>query len=108
METKPEHFQEQFQNLKAEIGKVVVGQQKILDQVLLDFSVVGMCYWKEFPVWPRHCWYRPYLLCLSAELSRIQFTPDMLPGDVTGTQIFNPKEGTFCPSRSNLLKYCSR
>lgn len=95
MDSSPEHFQEQFQNLRAEIGKVVVGQQKILDQVLLGFLCGGHILLEGVPGLAKTLLVQTLSSCLSAAYSRVQFTPDMLPGDVTGTQIFNPKEGNF-------------
>ena len=95
MDARPEYFQEQFQNLKAEVGKVVVGQQKILDQLLLGFLCGGHVLLEGVPGLAKTLLVQTLSSCLSAEFSRIQFTPDMLPGDVTGTQIFNPKEGSF-------------
>ena len=107
MENNPEHFQEQFQNLKAEIGKVVVGQQKILDQVLLGLLCGGHVLLEGVPGLAKTLLVQTLSSCLSADFSRIQFTPDMLPGDVTGTQIFNPKEGVFSirkgPIFSNIV-----
>src|SRR5207237_2013503 len=41
--------------------------------------------------------------CVEAVFSRIQFTPDMLPGDVTGTQIFNPREGSYSVKRGPVF-----
>jgi MoxR-like ATPase len=107
MENNPEYFQEQFQTLKAEIGKVVVGQQKILDQVLLGLLCGGHVLLEGVPGLAKTLLVQTLSSCLSADFSRIQFTPDMLPGDVTGTQIFNPKEGIFSirkgPIFSNIV-----
>lgn len=95
MEKDPQYFQERFQNLQSEVGKVVVGQQAALQKVLLGFLCGGHVLLEGVPGLAKTLLIQTLSSCIDAQFSRIQFTPDMLPGDVTGTQIFNPKEGNF-------------
>ena len=84
-----------FQQLESEVGKVMVGQQSVLRRVLLGFLSGGHILLEGVPGLAKTLLIQTLSDVIDADFSRIQFTPDMLPGDVTGTQIFNPKEGTF-------------
>jgi MoxR-like ATPase len=95
MEPNPQHFQSLFQQIEAEVGKVMVGQQAVLRRVLLGFLSGGHILLEGVPGLAKTLLIQTLSEVIDADFSRIQFTPDMLPGDVTGTQIFNPKEGTF-------------
>lgn len=95
MESNPQHFQSIFQQIEAEVGKVMVGQQAVLRRVLLGFLSGGHILLEGVPGLAKTLLIQTLSEVIDADFSRIQFTPDMLPGDVTGTQIFNPKEGTF-------------
>lgn len=95
MEPNPQHFQSIFQQIEAEVGKVMVGQQSVLRRVLLGFLSGGHILLEGVPGLAKTLLIQTLSEVIDADFSRIQFTPDMLPGDVTGTQIFNPKEGSF-------------
>ena len=94
-EQEIQHHQEQFRTLQAEVGKVIVGQESTLQKVLLGFLCGGHILLEGVPGLAKTLLVQTLSTCVKADFSRIQFTPDMLPGDVTGTQIFNPKEGTY-------------
>lgn len=95
MEPNPQHFQSLFQQIESEVGKIMVGQQSVLRRVLLGFLSGGHILLEGVPGLAKTLLIQTLSEVIDADFSRIQFTPDMLPGDVTGTQIFNPKEGTF-------------
>jgi len=86
---------DQFNSLKAEVGKVLVGQQDMLHKLLVGFVAGGHVLLEGVPGLAKTLTVSTLADCIEAQFSRIQFTPDMLPGDVTGTQIFNPKEGSY-------------
>jgi MoxR-like ATPase len=100
-------FQDKFQNLKAEVAKVLVGQEAMLHKLLLGFLAGGHILLEGVPGLAKTLVVRTVANSISATFSRVQFTPDMLPGDVTGTQIFNPREGTYAikkgPIFANLI-----
>lgn len=95
--------QEQFLNLKAEVGKVVIGQDDMLHRVLLGFLAGGHVLLEGVPGLAKTLACRTLASAISATFSRIQFTPDMLPGDVTGTQIFHPRDGTYSVKRGPIF-----
>jgi MoxR-like ATPase len=88
-------YQGRFQTLKAEVGKVLVGQDEMLHRLLLGFLAGGHVLLEGVPGLAKTLVVRTLAEAIEGNFSRIQFTPDMLPGDITGTQIFNPREGSY-------------
>lgn len=85
----------QLSNLRAEVGKVLVGQDELVQRLLLGLLAGGHVLLEGVPGLAKTLAIRTLADALDATFSRIQFTPDMLPGDVVGTQIYNPKEGAY-------------
>lgn len=90
-----QRIQERFEAVKAEVSKVVVGQDELLQRLLLALLADGHLLLEGVPGLAKTLTVSTLSDVIECAFSRIQFTPDMLPGDVTGTQIFNPKEGTY-------------
>jgi MoxR-like ATPase len=88
-------LQGRFTALKAEVGKVLVGQDDMLHRLLLGLLAGGHVLLEGVPGLAKTLVIRTLADSLDGTFSRIQFTPDMLPGDVVGTQIYNPREGTY-------------
>jgi MoxR-like ATPase len=88
-------FQGRFNSLKAEVGKVLVGQDEMLHRLVLGLLAGGHVLLEGVPGLAKTLVVRTLAESLDGTFSRIQFTPDMLPGDVVGTQIYNPREGTY-------------
>src|SRR3954454_8835494 len=88
-------LQSKFTTLKAEVGKVLVGQDEMLHRLLLGLLAGGHVLLEGVPGLAKTLVIKTLSDAVSGTFSRIQFTPDMLPGDVVGTQIFNPREGTY-------------
>ena len=96
-------FQQQFNTLKGEVGKVLVGQEDMVHRLLLGFLAGGHVLLEGVPGLAKTLVVSTLADAIDANFSRIQFTPDMLPGDVTGTQIFNPKEGTYSAKKGPVF-----
>jgi len=88
-------LQSRFTDLKSEVGKVLVGQDDMLHRLLLGLLAGGHVLLEGVPGLAKTLVIRTLADALDGTFSRIQFTPDMLPGDVVGTQIYNPREGTY-------------
>jgi len=88
-------FQTRFTALKAEIGKVLVGQDDMVHRLLLGLLAGGHVLLEGVPGLAKTLVVRTLASALDGTFSRIQFTPDMLPGDIVGTQIYNPREGNY-------------
>jgi MoxR-like ATPase len=88
-------LQSRFTTLKAEVGKVLVGQDEMLHRLLLGMLAGGHVLLEGVPGLAKTLVIKTLADSLDGTFSRIQFTPDMLPGDVVGTQIYNPREGSY-------------
>ena len=88
-------FQARFTALKAEIGKVLVGQDDMVHRLLLGLCAGGHVLLEGVPGLAKTLLVRTLADAIDGTFSRIQFTPDMLPGDIVGTQIYNPREGSY-------------
>src|SRR3954463_4933389 len=88
-------FQGRFATLKAEVGKVLVGQDEMLHRLILGLLAGGHVLLEGVPGLAKTLVIKTLAHAIDGTFSRIQFTPDMLPGDVVGTQIFNPREGAY-------------
>jgi MoxR-like ATPase len=91
----------------AEVGKAVVGKREALELVLLAILADGHVLIEDFPGLAKTLIARSFAQVLDLDFKRIQFTPDLMPSDVTGSAIFNQKEGQFefrpGPIFANLL-----
>ena len=90
-----EEIKERFDAVRAEVAKVLVGQDELVHRLLLALLADGHVLLEGVPGLAKTLAVGTLAATVDCRFSRIQFTPDMLPGDVTGTQIFNPREGTY-------------
>jgi MoxR-like ATPase len=86
-----------IQTLLAEIRKVIVGQRYLLDRLLIGILCKGHLLLEGVPGLAKTLAVRTLASVVDARFRRIQFTPDLLPADLIGTLIFDPKEGAFYP-----------
>src|SRR3989440_12711804 len=90
-----------------EIEQVVVGKRDALELLLLGVLADGHVLIEDYPGLAKTLMARSFAQVTSLEFSRIQFTPDLMPSDVTGSSIFNQREGDFeyrpGPIFANLL-----
>src|ERR1700730_655365 len=78
-----------------EIGKVVIGQTYLVERLTVGLLANGHVLLEGVPGLAKTLSVKSLAACLSVKFSRLQFTPDMLPADVVGTQIYNPQSGGF-------------
>ena len=78
----------------AEIEKRVVGQREVIDQLLVGLFAGATAFSWEFPGWPRRCSSALWPSCWSSSFHGIQFTPDLMPSDITGTEILEEDRST--------------
>ena len=83
--------------LREEIGKVVVGQRYVVDRLLIGLLANGHILLEGVPGLAKTLAVQTLAQTIGCSFQRIQFTPDLLPADLLGTLIFNPKEGEFTP-----------
>jgi len=106
-DTSTQHQARLGANLINEVGKVLVGQDTMVLRLLTGLLAGGHVLLEGLPGLAKTLTVRSLAKAIDTGFSRIQFTPDMLPADVIGTEIFNPKEGTYSvkqgPIFSNLV-----
>jgi MoxR-like ATPase len=88
-------LQQSVEDLKAEIGKVIVGQEEMIELLLAAILADGHVLIEGVPGVAKTLTAKLLAKTVSIDFSRIQFTPDMMPSDVIGTTVFNPKEINF-------------
>ncbi|MEJ7609863.1 MAG: MoxR family ATPase [Ferruginibacter sp.] len=81
--------------IRAEIAKVIVGQQQVVDLLLIGLLCDGHLLLEGVPGVAKTLASKLLARIVDVNFSRLQFTPDLMPGDVIGTSVFNPKEGNF-------------
>lgn len=92
-----------LQDLKREVGKVIVGQEDLLEKMLVALLADGHILIEGVPGLAKTLAVKTLSQAIHAQFQRIQFTPDLLPADITGTLIFNPKDGVFYPKRGPVF-----
>lgn len=84
-----------LREVRAEIAKVIVGQQHVVDLLLIGILCDGHILLEGVPGVAKTLAAKLMARIIDVNFSRLQFTPDLMPGDVIGTSVFNPKEGNF-------------
>jgi MoxR-like ATPase len=94
-------------SIREEIGKIIVGQQRMVDLLIAALLADGHVLIEGVPGVAKTLTTKLLAQTISADFSRIQFTPDLMPADVIGTSVFNPKTTDFefkeGPVFSNLV-----
>jgi MoxR-like ATPase len=89
--------------LKAEIGKVIIGQEYLVDRLIIGLLADGHVLLEGVPGLAKTLTVNTLADALSTDFQRLQFTPDLLPADLIGTQIYNPKEGDFFTKKGPIF-----
>ncbi len=86
--------QDAFASLKAEMGKVIVGQQNVLEELLIAIFARGHCLLIGVPGLAKTLMIHTLADALNLTYNRIQFTPDLMPSDITGTEVIQEDKAT--------------
>jgi MoxR-like ATPase len=89
--------------LLAEVRKVIVGQRQLLDRMAIGLLAGGHLLLEGVPGLAKTLAVRTLAAAVNGSFQRIQFTPDLLPADLTGTLVYNQKDGTFVARRGPLF-----
>jgi len=93
----------QLGEVQRTVGEVVVGQQQLVESVLVALLCRGHVLLEGVPGLAKTLTVRTVAGVLGGAFQRLQFTPDMLPADVTGTQVFDPKTSSFVPHKGPVF-----
>jgi MoxR-like ATPase len=89
--------------VRDEVGRAVVGQRAMVDRLLIGLLTGGHVLLEGLPGLAKTLAVSSLASALSLRFRRIQFTPDLLPADLTGTLVYNPKDGTFSAKRGPVF-----
>lgn len=89
--------------LMREVGKVIVGQQYLIERLLMALLADGHVLIEGVPGLAKTLSVRTLSRAIDTKFQRIQFTPDLLPADLIGTLVYNPKDSTFTTKKGPLF-----
>ena len=95
------------QAISAEVQKVIIGKSHVIDNVMINILSNGNLLFEDYPGLAKTLMTNTFADALGCDFKRVQFTPDLLPADITGTNIYDAKKGEFTfkpgPIFCNLL-----
>lgn len=94
---------EKFRVAREEISRVIVGQDEVLDRLFIALLADGHVLIEGLPGLAKTMAVNSLAKVMQCDFKRIQFTPDLLPADLIGTSIYNPKEGSFSVSKGPIF-----
>jgi MoxR-like ATPase len=91
------------QNLTAQIGTVIVGQRYLVERLLVGLLANGHILIEGVPGLAKTMSVKVLAQAIDTKFQRLQFTPDLLPADLVGTLVYNPKDGTFTTKKGPIF-----
>jgi MoxR-like ATPase len=91
------------QRLVSEVHRVIVGQRYMVERLLIGLLTRGHILLEGVPGLAKTLAVKTLSAAIDTRFQRIQFTPDLLPADLIGTMVFNPKDGTFSPKKGPIF-----
>src|SRR5262245_62166475 len=87
-------LQEAFRSIKQQLSRIIVGQEEVIEELLISLFSKGHCILEGVPGLAKTLMISTLSRCLSLAFSRIQFTPDLMPSDITGTEVIEENRST--------------
>ncbi|MCK4236841.1 MAG: AAA family ATPase, partial [Candidatus Krumholzibacteria bacterium] len=87
-------FEEAYRGLRKEIARVIIGQDQVVDELITALFAGGHCLLVGVPGLAKTLLVSTVAQCLGLRFSRIQFTPDLMPSDITGTEVLEEDTST--------------
>ncbi|MEZ4814527.1 MAG: MoxR family ATPase [Bdellovibrionota bacterium] len=92
-----------IKQLESEMGRVIIGQKKMVERILMGLLSGGHILLEGLPGLAKTLAVKTLADLIDLNFRRLQFTPDLLPSDLTGTMIYNPKSGEFFPKKGPIF-----
>jgi MoxR-like ATPase len=92
---KVEEAGQTCQKIVGQVKKVIVGKDQVLEKVMLAVLANSHILFEDYPGLAKTLLARSFAMSMGCDFSRVQFTPDLLPADITGTYVYNVKSGDF-------------
>jgi MoxR-like ATPase len=102
---KIERAAEILGKVRTEVARAVVGQQVMVDRLLVGLLSGGHILLEGVPGLAKTLAVKSLAMALDLKFRRIQFTPDLLPADLTGTLIYNPRDGSFSAKKGPVFAH---
>src|SRR5690242_21879722 len=87
-------LQKAYASIKTQMSQVIVGQEQVIEQLLIALFSQGHCILEGVPGLAKTLMISTLSRCLSMSFARIQFTPDLMPADITGTDVLEEDKAT--------------
>jgi MoxR-like ATPase len=95
MNMEPDHIKDVLTRARAEVRKVIIGQEEVIDKALIAIFTGHHALIEGVPGVAKTLLVRTLARVLGCDFNRIQFTPDLMPTDITGTHVFNLQKNEF-------------
>lgn len=92
-----------IRDIKNEIAKIIIGQDKLVERVIISFICGGHVLLEGLPGLAKTLTIRAFAKVIETDFMRVQFTPDLLPADLIGTRIYNPKDLNFITKKGPIF-----
>src|SRR6266481_5768114 len=89
-----QRLSEAYRRITSELGKVIVGQQHVIEELMIAMFARGHCLLVGVPGLAKTLMIRTLADSLNLSFSRVQFTPDLMPSDITGTEVLQEDKAT--------------
>src|ERR1700722_7066146 len=96
-------YSDQLERVKSEVRKVLIGQDVMLSRLMIALLTGGHVLLEGVPGLAKTTAIKALAAAIHCKFSRIQFTPDLLPADLIGTLIYNPREGVFSTRKGPIF-----
>src|SRR6202522_1925939 len=96
-------YSDQLERVKSEVRKVLIGQDLMLSRLLIALLTGGHVLLEGVPGLAKTTAIKALAAAIHCQFNRIQFTPDLLPADLIGTLIYNPREGAFSTRKGPIF-----
>jgi len=105
LNTKAVMYAKELEALQNEIEKIIVGQQDIIEKLILSLIVQGHVLLEGVPGLAKTLMIQTLSQCIDCSFVRMQFTPDLLPADITGTKIYNHQDMSFTTLKGPIFAH---
>ena len=105
LNTQAQRYAKKLENLSKEIKKIIVGQEDVIEKLLLTLIVQGHVLLEGVPGLAKTLMIKTLADCIDCSFIRMQFTPDLLPADITGTKIYNHKDLSFTTLKGPIFAH---
>ena len=101
-----ENLKEAYGTIRRELGKVIVGQEQVVEQLMIAIFAQGHCLLEGVPGLAKTLMVSTLAKTLNLQFNRIQFTPDLMPSDITGTEVIQEdKSSGAANSNSSMVRF---